>query len=234
MKKLGFIVASTLLLAACTSSGDENISYEEYEDTSIVENTENLYEDIENTYELTTEYVAWPQRGIWNGNLYLNEYLGVSFEMPEGWDKLSDEQISEQLGVGISFLQGSDAIEFIMEEIGFNSFMEMMATNPETGASINIAFERLENPYMTAREFIFHASEELVAAGMEVFLDGFHNIIIGNSSWEVYGSMADFGVYIYGRFLVSVYGGFVRVITIVYTEHSETAEEILSMISEVF
>jgi len=236
MKKLGFLLASAVLaLTACGNNDDADpVSYEEdYYETNAYD-TEDEDENIEEAYVSEVTNVSWPQRGVWNENIYTNDYLSVRFEIPENWDKFSDEQIAHQIGIGISLLEGEDAVEATMQEIGINSFLEMMATNSETGASINIAFERLENPYMTAEEFIFHSSEELIAADMEVFLDGFPNIILGDSSWTVYGSVADFGINIYGRFLVSVYGGFVRVITIVYTEHSETPEDILAMFSEVF
>jgi hypothetical protein len=236
MKKLGFLLASAILtLTACGNNDeDDPVNYEENYYETNNHDIEYEYENIEGDYVSEVTSISWPQRGTWNENIYTNDYLSIRFEMPEIWDKFSDEQIAHQIGIGIGFLEGEDAIEATMEEIGTNSFLEMMATNAETGASINIAFERLENPYMTADEFISHASEELIAADMEVFLGGFPNVILGDSSWTVYSSVADFGISIYGRFLVNVYGGFVRVITIVYTEDSETPEEILTMFSEIF
>ena len=39
--------------------------------------------------------------GNWNNNVYTNDFLGLKFNLPEGWTYSSDEEIAEMMNLGI-------------------------------------------------------------------------------------------------------------------------------------
>lgn len=236
MKKL-FLLGFIFFLASCGSSEEE-----EYDASGVLEET--IYEEYEEYEEEIVEEEtpppvvhippsAWPRRGVWEGNNYFNEYLNINFSMPENWDKITDEQIAAQMEIGIEFLEDADSVDSIMAQAETNSFMEMMAINNVTGANVTIAYQRLDDPSMSALDFIrYYTYYHFTAAGAEVTLDGFDNIMLGGNSWNVYSAHMDImHLRIYIRSLVTVQHGFARMITIVYTPESETVYEILNFFS---
>ena len=58
-------------------------------------------------------------RGTWTGDEYANEFAGVRFTMPEGFVKLSDEELSEALSLGQEFIDATeDELKLAMAERG--------------------------------------------------------------------------------------------------------------------
>lgn len=250
-----FLLGFVIFLASCGSSEEEYVETAPTEEsvTTVQNNqTQNNEGDqiippsvaalteiaeIPKTTEAPAEvYIplsAWPRRGSWDGNMYFNDYLNISFAMPENWERVTDAQIAEQMEIGIQFLEGADAVDEIMEQAQTNSFMEMMAINNTTGANVTIAYQRLDDPNMTAGQFIqYYTNYHFVAAGAEVSLGEFENIQLGGNSWEVSAAamqIAHLSINI--RFFVTVQNGFARMISIVYTPESETVYEILGMLS---
>jgi hypothetical protein len=73
-------------------------------------------------------------------------------------------------------------------------------------------------------------ADTIVQMGMDVNLDFPGTTRIGHYEWQVFGSVMDaFGVNIYGRYFVNVHEGFARTIAIIYSELSNSAEEMLSL-----
>jgi len=158
-------------------------------------------------------------RGVWSGNTWTSDYLGLTLTLPSGWVHATDAEIAEVLGVGADFMaaQGVEVDTAALESIGV--LYDMMATGP-TGATIQIGMERLVFPSsrMTAPEYIEASIDEFIAMGMEVDLD-FPNVRIGNLDWYSYGSVMDFmGIRIYGRYFVNVYDSVARFIVIMYAD----------------
>ncbi|MCL1924584.1 MAG: hypothetical protein FWF50_03265 [Defluviitaleaceae bacterium] len=243
MKKLLFL-SSLIFIASCTRAEEDSYYNDEYytmqnsENTALEQPEENDYGNIEDlndeNFNLAFPPSAWPQRGTWAGSIYTNEYLGIKFTMPENWESWSDEEIASNIGTGIEFIEGIESVEEIMRTAEITSFMELMAMNPETAANISIAFQVLEDPNMSALDFINY-SANIASDVIEVFVDGFPNIILGNTSWNVYETAVDLpGARMYARHLVSVQSGFVRMINLAHIYSSETAEELLQLLSELF
>ncbi len=42
--------------------------------------------------------------GEWYGNVYTNDFIGIKYELPQGWEKYGDEEIAEIMNLGKEFL----------------------------------------------------------------------------------------------------------------------------------
>ena len=172
-------------------------------------------------------------RGVWNGNTWTSDYLGLTLTLPSGWVHATDEEIADVLGLGADLIAATQGVEIdtsVMESIGV--LYDLMASSPN-GASIQVGMERLvfPNSRMTAPEYIEASASELVAMGMEVDFN-FPNTRIGSLDWYSYGSMMEFmGMRIYGRYFVNVYDSVARFIILMYTSDTEGVDEMLRLFS---
>ena len=179
-----------------------------------------------------------PMRGSWDGLVFTNEYLGLTFTRPIFWGPASDEEIAELMGLGLEILEAETDmdidIDTIMEMANILVFHDMMTANPFTGASVQILFERLPFPAnrLSTPEYIELAAENIAVTGMEVNLDFPGTTRIGNYYWYSFQTpMEVLGENVYVRHFVTVQNGFARTIIIIYSEETESLEEILAMFS---
>jgi len=174
-----------------------------------------------------------PTRGLWEGNVYTSEYLGLQLTLPEDWIATPDEEIVASLGLDPdTFLPASVVPEEVFDLPHLTSLTELSVMDPFTGASVMIIFERLEAP-ISENEYIALAAEALALMGMEITLD-FPLTTIGAYEWHSYGSAFEvFDLTIYGRYFVNIQGGFVRAIAISYHEFSESLETLLALFSGI-
>jgi len=170
-------------------------------------------------------------RGTWNGNVFTSDQVGVTFTMPDGWVAATDEEMAEVMGLGADMMSG-EISPAMLEAAGVRVVQDMMVSNPETGAMVQIMAERLvfPNTRISVPAYIENASEMLVTMGMEVDFD-FPNASLGNYTWHVYESAMEImpGINIYGRYFVDVRDGFAITVQIVYSDFSESVEEILAL-----
>lgn len=165
-----------------------------------------------------------PVRGGWSGDVYTSEYLSLSFTLPAGWHAHSDAEIAAAMGMAANLL--GDAGAYLPADL--DVFTDMTASNPATGANVQILFERL--PFAVSIDEYIEISQE----GIE-FIGGVFEAIpgttrIGNYDWRTFATELDFGGFIvYGRQFVDIQDGYVRSIIISYMEGTETPEEILPM-----
>jgi hypothetical protein len=167
-----------------------------------------------------------PTRGVWNGNVYSSQYLGLRFNMPSSWFIVSDTELAEMIGVlatGIGTGLGiPDSFWQTAENIGF---FEMSALNPFTGANINIVIERLPNDMPTSA-YLNQAMLTMAMLGIPVTrISG--STIIGATEWLA--TESDMGAFKL-RQLMNVQNGFARVISIGYFSDSQLTD-ILAMFS---
>jgi len=174
--------------------------------------------------------------GEWDGNVYTNEQLGLTFTMPEGWESLSIAELAQQSGVGSDMFDGISEDEI---EEGLNLII-MNATSP-TGSMVNITIERVAGR-VTAANYMEAGIEALEAELGTPISHISGDARIGGNNWRQYGYELDIGVlmgmepgelgmYMNGRFLVNVDGGFARLISITQVDGSETIDEIIGMFS---
>ncbi len=79
-------------------------------------------------------------KGVIDGNVYTNEYIGLTFTKPDSWIYSTDEEISEIMGATYDLVDSSDYEAAVSNLV---SVFDMMARDPETGNNANIVFENL-------------------------------------------------------------------------------------------
>ena len=202
MKKLLLLIAAIIAVMALTACGSDD------EDT-----------------------IRGFTRGTWSGTTFTSEQMGVTFTAPANWMIATDAEMAEIMGLGIDMMR-DELTPAILESAGLTTVQDMMATNPETGAMVQIMAERLvfPNNRISTQEYVDVVEEMLVGMGMEVNR-GFANRRLGNYTWYVYESVLEImpGIYIYGHYFVDVRDGFALTIQVVYSSFSESLEEILTM-----
>jgi len=168
-----------------------------------------------------------PELGVWNGNVFENEYLGLRLTLMDGWEAATDEEIAEMIG--------ADRYEdefWELVEAGMVIY-DMMANSMVTGANIQIGYERLLLRRMSVADYLAIMAEEIEDSGMEV-IETPGTTRIGAYEWYSIGSVVRmWGVNIYGRYFVNIEDGFARMIMIIYHEESESLEEIMAMFSSL-
>lgn len=78
--------------------------------------------------------------GSWSDNVYLNDFLGLKFKLPNGWKYSSDEEIAEMMNLGAELL--NDEQKAAAEVSKLNSAYYMVANDPNTGDNISIISEK--------------------------------------------------------------------------------------------
>ena len=126
MKKAIKIALMILLVAsmvfALTGCGEEK------ENSAVDNNT------------ATEEQKAGFSMGEWKGNTYSNEFLGLKFNLPQGWAYSSDEEIAQMMNVGAELLNDDQKIAAELAKL--TSVYYMVANNPNTGDSVSILSEK--------------------------------------------------------------------------------------------
>lgn len=89
-----------------------------------------------------------------SGNTYTSEYAGVTVELSPEWQMLSAQELQELPDNVSEMLEGSEAGEF-MEN--YSGIMDMQATNPLTGSTVNINYTAIRK---AERAAYAHMSEE--------------------------------------------------------------------------
>lgn len=120
LKILTIIISLVLTLIILTGCGNEN----------TINN-----EDANNS-EKTVEV----SRGQWQDNVYSNDFAKLKFNLPEGWNYSSDEEIAALMNVGAEALnEDQQKLAELAEQM---SLYDMVANDPSTGASVMVMFEK--------------------------------------------------------------------------------------------
>ncbi|MCL1936317.1 MAG: hypothetical protein FWF57_08110 [Defluviitaleaceae bacterium] len=190
-----------------------------------------------NTQEIPTENTNSNglKRGIWDGNVYTNEWLGVRFFMPDNWVIATDEEIADLLGVASDILPvlGKDIPADFWEIAGVTTMHDMLVSEAETGNSVQIIFERLvfPNTQMTVEDLM----ESMMGFLQEVGINAYINpgtTQIGGYNWHSLNTELDVsGTIIYGRQFYSIRDNFARTIVITYSNDAQL-EDFLSMFAD--
>ena len=121
---LVMLCAVTLALVGC--GNDENTN----KDNTVNNNQNN--EDKEQTVEIS--------RGEWKDNKYVNEFAGIEFNLPEGWEKYSDEEIAQLMNIGVETLnEDQQKLAELAEQSGVYG---MVVNDPSTAANIMLMIEK--------------------------------------------------------------------------------------------
>ena len=107
-----------------------------------------------------------PEAGVWNDDIYVNESLGIQFQLPHGWEVVEGEAFTELVGIGTQVLSdmGSDlSTNEILEAMEDNPAHDMIAMNPFSGSAVQVMFQRLPR---SARNYSTEEVLDLIAEGV--------------------------------------------------------------------
>ena len=108
--------------------------------------------------------VTTPVRGVWADHYYTNEYLGVRFVLPLGWQATTDAELRMIAGLAGDFMAEAGAE---MPE-GIDTLTEMMASHPLEGANVQIIFERFRGRAPSREDFTEIVREQFEEIGGQV------------------------------------------------------------------
>ena len=80
--------------------------------------------------------------GSIESDVYRNEYLELTCELPSGWRFYSKEEMAEQNQLGGELLENENAAEWL-EKAG--QLMDMMMADPTTGSNVNLLLQKTEH-----------------------------------------------------------------------------------------
>ena len=104
-----------------------------------------------------------PEAGVWNDDIFVNESLGLQFQLPRGWESIEGEDLVQVLGVGAALLSDFASDE-ILEAMERSPIHDLYAINFFTGSTVQVMFQRLPR---SARNYSSEQALELVLEGME-------------------------------------------------------------------
>lgn len=169
-----------------------------------------------------------PVRGIWTDGVYASDYLGITFTLPEGWHAHSDVEIAAAMGIALNMVGNPGS--YIPANVPV--FNDMTASNPLTGANVQIILEAMNEP-ITAEDYLEMTVEGVALFGGTTYLDHPSPVRMGNYDWHVIGTEMDFGIVVRSRQFVNIHDGFIRNIVVSYLEGSEEPDDILNYFGDL-
>ena len=172
----------------------------------------------------TRSMQGMPTRGIWDNNVFTSEYFGFKFNLPPGWNFLTDSEIARALGIADDFFD--ESLLDIMERM--DGFIDMMAVNHATGTNVNISIERhglrAPTPNSLAEAFTESGGRAVMNSG---------TTRIGAYDWHSYNTEIDMlNTTMYGCQFVIIENGFIRNITIT-AGRNESIDSVLQWFTEI-
>ena len=135
MKKLlAVLLALTMLFAFAACGGGEDKNQND-NDTGI--NTNNG-SDLDAAPDNSEDETAKPLRGSVSGDVYTNEFAGITFTKPAEWKYLSDKELAETVNIGQDALDLSD-LEVALAETA--TVYDMAAMDEAYGNSVMVLYE---------------------------------------------------------------------------------------------
>jgi len=150
-RKLLMVVCIVMCVLCCVGCGSNE------------DNKENKDENINQSISKNGEKSI---RGVWKDDVYINEFAGIIFNLPENWVYATDEEMDNSFENTKDILVSEDDKELI-EKGEFNSLDEMMAENIYTGSNIIISYENLSKvvggSQITAEQYLDISKMQLEA-----------------------------------------------------------------------
>lgn len=78
--------------------------------------------------------------GEWKDNVYTNNFLGLKFNLPEGWTYSSDEEIADMMNLGVEILNDDEKAATEIAKLAAAYYM--FATEQNTGNMVTIVSEK--------------------------------------------------------------------------------------------
>lgn len=134
-----FLLIASMMFVLTGCGNKDNVEQEDKESSTVI---------TEQNEETNVEQQKRPEfsMGEWNDNVYTNDFLGLEFNLPEGWGYSSDEELEE-------------TNKQVAEQ---NGVYYVSAMDPTTGNNINI-FSEKPSVNITTEEYINQLKTQLSA-----------------------------------------------------------------------
>ncbi len=141
IKSLLILLLVGSMMLALTGCGDKKTARKS-DEKEFVETKQETNVIVEEKQETNVVETAKPEfsMGKWNGNAYTNDFLGLKFNLPQGWTALSDAEIAQMMNVGAELLNDDQKALAQMAEL--TAVYYMVAKNPNTGNNVTIYSEK--------------------------------------------------------------------------------------------
>ncbi|MXQ72368.1 hypothetical protein GSF08_00240 [Clostridiaceae bacterium DONG20-135] len=153
-------------------------------------------------------------RGKWVDFVYTNEFLNLSFQLPEGFIHANDEQLAEMMNLTLEDV--SNGSELSKEILKQRVIMDMVVKQSDGGSGVNIVLENLStvNNYQefTVEQYAESARDLLTRQG--AVIQGTHQEELAGETYLVITSDLKQGEEIvHNRQFCKKYGKYMMVIT---------------------
>lgn len=161
MKKLSLLLALMLTMcsfAACGDSDDEESGEESSSSSRSADDDEEEDDDDDDDDDS-----AGFARGEVKDDVYTSDFSGVTFEIPEGWDVYSDEEVMDTMSVGLEASGSSMKADAFTQKTVY----DCVAGNRLNGECIMILFEDLSKyPESFSKDDYISAAKMSTAVSM--------------------------------------------------------------------
>lgn len=228
MKKISALLALMLSLCTLAACSDNNDSSEEGNSASdsssrIVKDDDDEDDEKsddnedEKSDDKDEEKSGSFTRGKVEDNVYSNKFSGLTFEIPDGWTILSDEEVSNAVGAGLD--AGGSSVD--SDTLLSTSTYDCMVSSMTTGESFTFLFEDVSaySGSMTIDNYIDAAKLTTAYSmpGMEIdwHVDGEKGTLCG-MEYDVFSveiGMESYGISVNQEYYVTEKDGYMIVIT---------------------
>ena len=228
MKKMLMLFALMVVVAVAASCGNGGNGQDAGVDGALAEpqvieaepEEEVLAYEPDEPEALPDELWGRPVRGVWNGNVWTSEYLGLYLYLPVGWEYASDDEIAEMLGLGTAILFGGAGMAVTDEfwEMANAVLQDLVAVDLDVGSNISVIIERMPSLDFGVEELIRSNAELLPQLGMNVNVD-VEPRQIGGVRWDSFEAyMETFGIRQNLTYFVRIEDGFAAMILVTTNE----------------
>ncbi len=135
MKKTHILLIVMLMLAlvvltACATDNGGDVNT----DPDVVNN-----DDVDNNTDTDSATIS---RGEWNGNVYTNDYAGVTFTKPDDWVIFTDEELATLMGTGADILAEA-GMDFNAAMMDLQSLYDMCSFSADQTSNVSAFFEKI-------------------------------------------------------------------------------------------
>lgn len=137
IKKMWIIVFMLVGLVGCSQTKEnESTDFQGIDNSSkeiVTTNTTEVKNSENNTSEVSL--------GNWDGSTYKNDFLKLTYTLPENWIRYSDEEIMSLMNLGTELAYGdNDSIKKILE---LTSIYYLFAQNENNNSNVTVFSEKV-------------------------------------------------------------------------------------------
>lgn len=136
MKKATALLLAAMMTFSLTACGSKE------ENAGNSGSSSNKEQKTEESKSAEKEINPEDLMGSWEENVYKNEFAGITYTLPEGWTRQTDEEIKATMNLGSDIVYGDS--EYKKALVEQSTISGMMAQNGTTGDSVLVNFENLK------------------------------------------------------------------------------------------